>query len=333
MQFDRLKRREFITLLGGAAVAWPIAARGQQSNRVKRVGVLVSALASDDPEWQSRGTTFVQGLQELGWSEGRNVRVEYRWGLNDQERARKFAAELAAFNPDVLLAAGTAAIEPLRGAMPNLPIIFANVLDPVANGFVQNLARPGGNITGFMNIEFGVSAKSLELLKELAPQVRRVAVLRVSTFGIGPMGAIQAVAPSLGVELTPVFARDVGEIERAIMNFARGSSDGLIVTGGGITHAQRTPIITLAARYRLPAIYSFRRFVVEGGLVSFGADQAEPYRLAAGYVDRVLKGEKPGELPVQAPTRLETVLNLKTAKALGFDVPPTVLARADEVIE
>jgi len=327
-----MERREFITLIGGAA-AWPIAASGQQSNRVKRVGVLVGALAADDPEWQSRGTTFVQGLQELGWSEGRNVRVEYRWGLNDQERARKFAAELAAFNPDVLLAAGTSAIEPLRGAMPNLPIIFANVLDPVANGFVQNLARPGGNITGFMNIEFGVSAKSLELLKELAPQVRRVAVLRVSTFGIGPMGAIQAVAPSLGVELTPVFARDVGEIERAIMNFARGSSDGLIVTGGGITRAQRTPIITLAARYRLPAIYSFRRFVVEGGLVSFGADQAEPYRLAAGYVDRVLKGEKPGELPVQAPTRLETVLNLKTAKALGFEVPPTLLARADEVIE
>jgi putative ABC transport system substrate-binding protein len=247
--------------------------------------------------------------------------------------ARKLATELATFSPDVLLAAGTGAIEPLKGAMPNLPMIFANVLDPVANGFVQNLARPGGNVTGFMNMEFGVSAKSLELLKQLAPQVRRVAVLRVSSVGIGQMGAIQAVAPSLGVELTPIFAREVEEIERAIMNFARGSSDGLIVIGGGVTQAQRLPIVTLAARYRLPAIYSFRRFVVEGGLISFGTDQAEPYRLAANYVDRVLKGEKAGELPVQAPTRLETVLNLRTAKALGLDVPPTVLARADEVIE
>jgi putative ABC transport system substrate-binding protein len=256
-----VRRRSFITLLGGAA-AWPIAARGQQPNRVRRVAVLVGGLAADDPEWQSRGTAFVRGLQELGWSEGRNVRIEYRWGLNDQERARKAAAELAAFNPDVLLAAGTPAIEPLRAGMPNLPLIFANVLDPVANGFVQSLARPGGNITEFMNIEFGVSAKSLEL-----------------------------------------------------------------------TQVQRAPIIGLAARYRLPAVYSFRRFVVEGGLVSFGIDQAEPFRLAAGYVDRVLKGEKPGELPVQAPTRLETVLNLKTAKALGLDVPSTVLARADEVIE
>jgi putative ABC transport system substrate-binding protein len=327
-----MNRRELISLLGGVAT-WPLAARAQQPNRVRRVAVLVGGLAADDPEWQSRGTAFVQGLQELGWSEGRNVRIEYRWGLNDQERARKAAAELAAFNPDVLLAAGTSAIEPLRAAMPNLPLIFANVLDPVANGFVQSLARPGGNITGFMNIEFGVSAKSLELLKQLAPQVRRVAVLRVSTVSIGPMGAIQAVAPSLGVELTPVFAREVGEIERAIINFARGSSDGLILLGGGITQVQRAPIIRLAASHRLPAVYSFRRFAVEGGLISFGSDQAEPYRLAAGYVDRVLKGEKPGELPVQAPTRLETVLNLKTAKALGLDVPSTVLARADEVIE
>jgi putative tryptophan/tyrosine transport system substrate-binding protein len=205
------RRRDFITVLGGAAAAWPMAASAQQPNRVRRVAVLVSGLPADDPEWQSRGTAFVQGLQELGWSEGRNIRIEYRWGLNDQERARKAAAELAAFNPDVLLAAGTSAIEPLRAAMPNLPLIFANVLDPVANGIVQSLARPGGNITGFMSIEFGVSAKSLELLKQLAPQVRRVAVLRVSTVGIGSMGAIQAVAPSLGVELTPVFARELAK--------------------------------------------------------------------------------------------------------------------------
>ena len=327
-----MKRRAFISLLSGAA-AWPIVARAQQHERMRRIGVLVSGLAADDPEWQARGTAFVQGLQELGWTDGRNVRVEYRFGLGDPDRLRKFAAELVALAPDVVLAGGGVAVPALQRATRTLPIVFANVGDPVGLGLVSSLARPGGNTTGFMTVELGVSGKWLELLKQIAPRVTRVAVLRsFGPTGVGALSAIQAVAPSLGVELTPVGVRDADEIEHGITAFARGPNDGVIVTGQ-LQRNLREAITALAARHRLPAIYPYRAFVTEGGLISYGPDQADPYRKAAGYVDRILKGEKPADLPVQAPTRLETVLNLKTAKSLGLDIPTTVLARADEVIE
>jgi putative ABC transport system substrate-binding protein len=326
-----IRRREFITLLSGA-VAWPVAARGQQRERMRRIGVLVSILAADDPEWQARGNALVQGLQERGWSDGRNVRIEYRWGLGDPERLRKYAAELVALAPDVLLAAGTPAVGPLQQANRSVPIVFANVVDPVGAGYVASLARPGGDTTGFASVEFGLSAKLLELLKQVAPRVTRVAVLRSVTnpAGMAQFGAIQAVAPSLGVELTPIIARDAGQTEHDIAAFARGPNDGVIVSGGNV---QRDTVIAAAARHRLPAVYPYPRYVAEGGLISYGIDQAEPYRGAAGYVDRILKGEKPSDLPVQAPTKYELVINLKTAKALGLDVPAQLLARADEVIE
>src|SRR5262245_6716343 len=338
---SHIERRKFLAALGGAAVAWPLVARAEQHGRMRRIALLVSGLPADDPEWQARGTAFVQGLQELGWTDGRNVRIEYRFGLGDPDRIRKYATELVALAPDVIVAGGTQAAEALRGATRTLPIVFGNVLDPVGNGLVASLARPGGNATGFMNIEFGVSAKSLELLKQIAPHVTRVAAVRVSSTGIGSLGAIQAVAPALGVELTPVLVptspndrgREIAEIDQAIAAFARGPNDGLIVIGGGVSQTQRDPIVALAARHRLPAVYPFRRFVAEGGLISFGPDVSEPYRGAAGYVDRILKGEKPTDLPVQAPTKYELVINLKTARALGLEVPPTLLARADEVIE
>jgi putative ABC transport system substrate-binding protein len=325
-----MKRRAFIAGLGGAAI-WPLAARAQQ--RTRRIGVLVSGLPADDPEWQHRGTAFVQGLQQLGWTEGRNIRIDYRFGLGDPARSRKFAAELIALMPDLIFAAGPGGIEPVQEAAPSMPIVFANVPDPVGNGFVASLARPGGNVTGFMSTEFGVSAKSLELLKAIAPKVTRVAVLRQPVTGTGPLGAVQAAAPSYGVELTPFIIRGTPEIERDVAGFAHGESDGMVVLGAGITQDQRAAIIRSAARHRLPAAYQFRRFVEEGALISSGPDQAEPYRLAAGYVDRVLKGEKPADLPVQAPNKLELVINLKTAKALGLTVPPTLLAIADEVLE
>jgi putative ABC transport system substrate-binding protein len=328
-------RRDFITLLGSAAVGWPLAARAQQRERMRRIGFLFSSLASDDPEGQTRITAFVQGLQERGWTDGRNVRIEYRWGSNDAERVRKYAAELVALAPDVILAGGPQAVEALQRETRKLPIVFAAAGDPVGAGYVATLARPGGNSTGFMSIEFGLSTKWLELLKQIAPGVTRVAVVRTPTInGTSEFAAIQAVAPSFGVELTPINGRgDADEIERAVVAFARGPNDGLIVTGGGIQQIQRDRLIALAARHRLPAVYSFRRFVTEGGLISYGLDQAEPYRLAAGYVDRVLKGEKPADLPVQAPTKFELIINLKTAKALGLTIPSGVLASADEVIE
>jgi putative ABC transport system substrate-binding protein len=301
---------------------------------MRRIGFILSALPADDPEGQARITAFVQGLQQLGWTDGRNLRIDFRWGLGDAERLRRYSVELVALAPDVLLAGGTLALAALQQATRTLPIVFANVVDPVGLGNVASLARPGGNTTGFMNVEFGLSGKWLELLKQVAPHVTRVAVLRdpATPAGIGALSAIQAVAPSFGVELTPVGYRDVDEIERGVTAFAQGPSGGVIVTGQG-PQQRRSTIIALAARHRLPAVYPSRGFVAEGGLLSFGPDQAEPYRLAAGYVDRILKGTKPADLPVQTPTRFETFINLKTARALGLQVPDVVRLRADEVIE
>ena len=328
-----MKRRQFITLLGGAA-AWPLAARAQQPERMRRIGVLMT-LAADDPEGQARLMAFAQGLQELGWTIGRNVRIDTRWGAGDAERYRRYAAELVALAPDVILANGSPALAPLQQATRSVPIVFTIVADPVGAGYVDSLARPGGNITGFSNFEYSITGKWLELLKDIAPRVTRAAVLRDSTIAAGPgqFGAIQAVAPSLGVDLRPVDVRDAGEIERAIAAFALDSNGGLIVTGSPAATFHRELIIALAARHRLPAVYNNRRFAAEGGLISYGTDFIDQYRRAAGYVDRILKGEKPADLPVQAPTRYELVINLKTAKALGIEVPTTVLARADEVIE
>jgi putative ABC transport system substrate-binding protein len=328
-----MNRRNLITLLGGAA-AWPLAARAQQPERMRRIGFLLTGLPADDPEGQARITAFVQGLQQLGWTDGRNVRIDFRWGLGDADRLRTSATELVALAPDAMLAGGNPAVAALQQASRTLPIVFAGAVDPVGSGYVASLARPGGNTTGFMGVEFGLSAKWLELLKQIAPRVTRAAVVRnpgVSS-ATSQFAAIQAVAPSFGVELTPVGGGDPSEIERDITNFARGPNDGLIVPGQ-LGQVQRATLIALAARHRLPAVYSFRRFVTDGGLISYGPDIPESYRLAAGYVDRILKGDRPADLPVQAPTKYQTVINLKTAKALGLDVPATVLARADEVIE
>jgi putative tryptophan/tyrosine transport system substrate-binding protein len=301
---------------------------------MRHIGVMFGLLAADDPEAQARTTAFVQGLQELGWTDGRNVRIDYRWGLGDADRQHKYAAELVALAPDVVLAGGNPALAAFQQATNTVPIVFANVADPVGNGYVASLARPDGNATGFMSVEFGLSAKLIELLKQIAPQVTRVAVVRNPglALDLSQFAAIQAVAPSLRVTVTPVGRRDADEIERGITAFAREPNGGLIVTGQ-LAQVQRDQMIALAARHRLPAVYPFRGFVTAGGLISFGIDQADPYRLAAGYVDRILKGERAAELPVQAPTRFETVINLKTAKALGLTVPETLLATADEVIQ
>jgi putative tryptophan/tyrosine transport system substrate-binding protein len=327
-----VNRREFITLLGVAAAAWPLAAHAQQPERVRRVGVLMN-LAADDPQALSRITAFVQGLQQLGWTEGRNMRIDTRWGAGDAARFHRYAEELLALAPDVILASGTPAIQALQQATRTVPIVFAVVGDPVGMGLVASLARPGGNITGFTPMEFGFGAKWLELLKEIAPRVTRVAVLRDLTIGPAQLSAIQAVAPSFGVELSPVGVRDADEIERTIAAFARSSNAGMIVTASTSALIHRHLIVMLAARHRLPAVYSFRYFATTGGLISYGPDPIDMYRRAASYVDRILKGDKPADLPVQAPTKYELVINLKTAKALGLDVPSTVLARADEVIE
>jgi len=328
-----MRRREFITLLGGAAASWPLAARAQQTERVRRVGVLMSQ-AADDPEAQARITAFSQGLQELGWNVDRNLQIETRWATADD--LHRHAAELVALAPDVLVAAtGSTTVAPLLQATRTVPIVFVTVIDPVGAGFVASLARPGGNATGFMNYEYGMSVKWLELLKEIAPRVTRAAVLRDPAIasGIGQFGAVQAVAPSLGVELSPVDVRDAGEIERAIAAFARESNGGLVVTASPSANTHRRPIIALAARHRLPAVYPVRFHVTAGGLIAYGVDLVDQFRRTAGYVDRILKGEKPANLPVQAPSKYETVINLKTAKALGLDLPTSVLARADEVIE
>jgi putative ABC transport system substrate-binding protein len=328
-----MQRREFLALLGGAAVAWPLAAHAQQPDRLRRIGVLM-AYAEDNPDGKPRLAAFAQRLQELGWTDGRNIRIEYRWSAGDAERTRRYAAELAALAPDVILAGNTSTVGPLQQATRTVPIVFAGVVDPVAAGFVDSLARPGGNTTGFTQFEYGMSGKWLELLKEVAPRVTRAAVLRdVTIEGTGEFAAIQTVAPSLGVEVSPLGSRDVGEIERGIAAFARSPNGGLIVATGTSQVRHRELITALAARHRLPAIYPYRFFVTVGGLISYGPDRVDPFRRAAAYVDRVLKGEKPADLPVQAPTKYELVINLKTAKALGLTIPPAVLARADEVIE
>jgi putative tryptophan/tyrosine transport system substrate-binding protein len=329
-----MQRREFITLLGSAAATWPVLARAQQPGRVRRIGVL-SGFSVDDSEGQARVAAFTQALAQLGWTDGRNVQIEYRWGAGGADNIRKYATELVALAPDVVLATGGTSLGPLLQASSTVPIVFANVPDPVGSGFVESLARPGGNATGFMQFEYNLSAKWLELLKQIAPGVTRAKVLwdPAITAGIGQFAIIQSVASSVGMEVSPVNVRDAGEIERAITVFARSSNGGLIVTGSALALVHRELIVTLAGRHKLPAVYFDRAFVTAGGLISYGAVLIDQFRGAAGYVDRILKGEKPADLPVQAPTKYEVVINLKTAKALGLDLPPTLLARADEVIE
>jgi len=328
-----MRRREFITLLGGAAAAWPFVAGAQQPERIRVIGVLIST-AADDPEGQARIAAFRQGLQELGWTEGRNVRIDTRTAV-DADQFRTQAAELVALASDVILAATTPGVAAVQHATRTVPVVFVTVFDPVSAGFVSNLARPGGNTTGFALPEYGTTVKWLELLKEIAPGVTRVAVVRDPALvsGTGQLAAIQAVAPSFSVELNPVDARDPTEMERAIVAFARSANGGLIVTASPASVTHRKLIIALAARHRLPAVYAFRFMVADGGLISYGPNSIDPYRRAATYVDRILKGEKPGDLPVQAPTKYELVIHLKTAKAMGLTVPDSLLARADEVIE
>jgi putative ABC transport system substrate-binding protein len=326
-------RREFITLLAGAAAAWPLAARAQQPERIPLIGVLIS-IAAHDPEGQARIAAFRQGLQELGRTEGHNVRMDTR-NATDADQFRAHAAELVALAPDVILAATTPGVTAVQHATRTVPVVFVTVYDPVSAGFVSNLARPGGNTTGFALPEYGTSVKWLELLKEIAPGVKRVAVVRDPALvsGTGQLAAIQAVAPSFSVELNPVDPRDTVEMERAVAAFALSANGGLIVTGSPASVTHRKRIIALAARHRLPAVYAFRYMVTDGGLISYGPNSVDPYRRAATYVDRILKGEKPADLPVQHPTKYELVINLKTAKAMGLTVPETLLARADEVIE
>jgi putative ABC transport system substrate-binding protein len=329
-----MQRRDFIKVIG-SMVAWPVTARAQQDERMRRIGVL-TAWAGNDPAAQVRIDALRQGLEQLGWIVGRNVHIDIRWAMTNTDELRKHATELVALAPDVLVAAtGTSTVGPLLQATRTVPIVFVVVIDPVGAGFVASLARPGGNATGFTMFEYGISGKWLELLKEIVPRVTRAAVLRDPGIasGIGQFAAIQAVAPSLGVELSPVDARDAPEIERDIADFARSSDCGLIVTASPSTTHHRDLIITLAARHRLPAVYSHRLFADTGGLISYGPDQVDQYRRAAGYVDRILKGERPSDMPVQAPTKYELVLNTKTAKALGIELPPTLLARADEVVQ
>ena len=329
-----MRRREFITLIGGAAAAWPLDARAQQGERMRRIGVLLPASA-DDLRFQTLVGAFLQGLALLGWSIGRNVRIDPRWATPSVAEIRRHAAELAALAPDVILAHGSGAVGALLQATRTVPIVFPVAGDPVGAGLVDSLARPGGNATGFMTNEYSMGGKWLELLKQIAPGVTRVAVLRdpILGSGTGQFAAIQTAAPSLRVEVNPVNIRDAEEIERAVAAFARSLNGGLIVPGSGWAVLHRDQIIMLAARHNLPAVYFERFFAAAGGLISYGPDQVDQYRRAAGYVDRILKGEKPAGLPVQAPTKYELVINLKTAKALGLDIPPTLLARADEVIE
>jgi putative ABC transport system substrate-binding protein len=329
-----MQRREFITLLSGAAAAWSVAARAQQGERMRRIGVLMP-IATDDPEGQTRIAAFQQGLQQLGWTDGRNVRIETRWSRGNATITLKYVAELVALAPDVILATGSNTMGPLLQATRAVPIVFVTVPDPVGAGFVDSLARPGGNATGFTAFEYGLSGKWLELLKEIAPGVTRAAVIRdpAITAGIGQFAAIQSMAPSIGVEVSPVNVRDAGEIERAVTAFARAPNSGLIVTGSALAVTHRDLIVMLAARHKLPAVYWDRLLVTAGGLISYGPSITDQYRRAAVYVDRILKGEKPSDMPVQAPTKYELIINLKTAKALGLTVPPSLLVRADEVIE
>ena len=327
-----MRRREFIALLGGAA-AWPLAAHAQQSDPMRRIGVL-QILEEDDPETVARHAAFEHALQALGWTVGRNVRIDYRSAKGDANQLRKYATELIALEPDVILTGGSISIAPVLRATRTIPIVFVQVVDPVGGGLVESLARPGGNATGFTSYEYSLSAKWLELLKEIAPRVTRVAVIRDPTRGeaIGQFAVIQAAGSSLGVELRPINAPDRTEIERAVAAFARSANGGLIVIPGG-TGSNRDLIVPLAARHRLPAVYPYRYYVADGGLISYGPNTIDYYRRAAGYVDRILKGEKPADMPVQTPTTYELIINLKTAKTLGLTVPPSLLTRADEVIE
>jgi putative tryptophan/tyrosine transport system substrate-binding protein len=328
-----MQRREFITLLGGAAVAWPFAVRAQQPT-MPLIGVLMNR-AANDPEGQARHAAFLQGLREFGWDVGRNVRIEIRWGEDDIELERKYAAELVSLSPDILLVAGTLGVTAAQGVSHTLPTVFAAVTDPVGAGFVDSLSRPGGNVTGFMIYEYSLGGKWLELLKQIMPSVTRVAVIRdsVNPAGIAMFGAIQATAQSFGVQVSPIGTQNAGELERAIAAFARSPNGGLIVTPSASASAHRDLIVTLAARYKLPAIYPFRYIATGGGLVSYGPDLVDQFRLAASYVDRILKGAKPADLPVQAPTKYELVINLKTAKMLNLTLPLPLIGRADEVIE
>jgi len=329
-----MNRRQIITLLGGAAVAWPFAAHTQQPKPAPRVGVIMTA-AADDQAGQARLAAFVQGLQQSGWTEGRNVRIDTRWTGADPADIRRQVAELIALAPAAILATGSAATGPLVQATRSVPIVFVLVPDPVGAGFVDNLARPGGNATGFLSFEYGLSGKWLTILKEIAPSVSRVGVIRdpAITAGIGQFAAIQSIAPLVGTEVNALNVRDAGEIERTVAAFAGPSNGGLIVTGSGLAFFHRNLLVTLAAQHKLPAVYWDRTPVIGGGLISYGIDQIDQYHRAAGYIDRILRGEKPADLPVQAPTKYELVINLKTAKALGLNVPPTLLARSDEVIE
>jgi putative tryptophan/tyrosine transport system substrate-binding protein len=328
----RVNRRELVVALGGALVL-PSVTGAQQTDRVRRIGVLMTGPA-DDAEGQSRLAGFLQGLQELGWTVGRNLRIDYRWA-NDGTHRRQYAAELTALAPEVILASTSPSTAALQEASNTVPIVFASVTDPVGQGFVASLPHPGGNITGFSLYEYGISTKWLELLKEIAPHLTRVAVLRDPTlpFTSGELGAMQGVAPSLRVDVSAVNVRDAGEMERGIVTFARQPNGGLVTLGSPVTLAHRDLIVTLAARHRLPAIYTTRYFVTSGGLMSYGPDRVDLYRRAAGYVDRILKGENPADLPVEAPTKFELTINLKTAKALGLSVPPSLLTQANEVIE
>jgi putative tryptophan/tyrosine transport system substrate-binding protein len=326
-------RREFITLLGSTAAAWPLAARAQQPAGIRRMGVLY-ILGPEDPEVQARNAVFERNLLQLGWTIDRDLQIDWRYGGGDVESLRRYAAELAALAPDVILAVGSPTVAPLQQVTRTIPIVFSNVADPVGAGFVQSLARPGGNTTGFTNFEYSMSGKWVELLKQIAPAVKRVAVLRDPTVaaGLGQFGAIQSVAQSLGIEVTPMAVYDPAQVEREVMAFARSGNNGLIVTAGGMA-AHRSLIVRLASSYKLPAVYPFRDYAVDGGLITYGPDTHDLIRRAASYVDRILKGEKPGDLPVQAPTKYELVINLMTAKALGLDIPAALLARSDEVIE
>jgi putative ABC transport system substrate-binding protein len=331
-----MRRREFITLIGSTAACWPLAAFAQQSERMRRIGVLAGGgLDADDLDLQARVGAFEDGLKQLGWTNGQNVRIDIRWGAGDADRMRRNAEELVGLAPDVILASGAAAVAPLLKATRTVPIVFTNVVDPVGAGFVDSLARPGGNVTGFVSSEYGLSVKWLELLKEIAPRVTRVAVIRDPEIsaGTGQFGAIQGAASSFGLELIAVNPREAGEVERAIAAFARSPNGGLIATSSALAIARRDLIIGLAARHKLPAVYWRRAFPASGGLISYGSDVIDNSRRAASYVDRILKGEKPTDLPVQAPSKYELVINLKTAKALGLTVPPALLARADELIE
>jgi putative tryptophan/tyrosine transport system substrate-binding protein len=329
-----MKRRAFIALLGGAAVARPFTARAQRADRVRRIGVL-QGRGADDPEASANNTVFLQALEKLGWIDGRNVQIDYRRPGGDADKTRKYAAELAALAPEVILCTGTAQLGPLLQATRTVPIVFVAVADPVGAGFVNSLARPGGNATGFIQFEYSLSGKWPELLKQIAPGVTRAAVLRdpAVSSGIGQFAVIQAVAPSLGVEVSAVNVSDAGEIERAITDFARSSNGGLILTASALSARHRELIIALAARHKLPAVYYRRGFVTSGGLISYGYNLDDQFQRAAGYIDRILKGEKPADLPVQAPSKYELVINMTTAKALGLTVPSSLLARADEVIE